>query len=105
MSNHHHHITATIFDKRGRVLSIGHNNYVKTHPVQAEFAAKYGNEKKQFLHAEIDAILKCSCLNRAHRILITRFAKRTGLPRCAKPCPICEAAIRELTPIKIVEHT
>lgn len=96
-------ITAVIFDKRGRVLSIGQNSYVKTHPLQAHYASKVGLDQKIYLHAEIHAITRCPDLSRAHRILITRYG-RNGKPALAKPCPVCQTAI-EATPIKIVEHT
>jgi tRNA(Arg) A34 adenosine deaminase TadA len=96
-------ITAIIYDKRGRVLSIGQNSYVKTHPYQAKLAREAGNEHAIYLHAEIAAITKCPCIEKAHRILITRY-NRSGSPVMSKPCSICESAIKA-TPIKVIEHT
>ena len=96
-------ITAIIYDKRGRVLSIGQNSYIKTHPLQAKYAAQNGNEHAIYLHAEIHAITKCPDLSKAHKIVVTRYDKR-GQPALAKPCPICSSAIAA-TPIQIVEHT
>lgn len=96
-------IKATVFDKRGRVLSIGQNSYVKTHPEQARLAKKCGLEHKVFLHAEVAAILKVRDLKKAHRILITRFGKN-GEPLLAAPCPICASAIKAAG-IKHIEHT
>lgn len=96
-------ITAVLYDKRGRVLSIGKNSYIKTHPYQAECARNVGLPEKQFLHAEIHAIVRCKQLHRAHRIVITRFDS-SGLPKTAKPCPVCVSAI-EAAGIKYVEHT
>lgn len=96
-------ITAIIYDKRGRVLSIGKNSYVKTHPLQSKHANRVGLPEKCFLHAEIHAIALCRDLKRAHRILVTRFSAK-GKPVNAKPCPVCQSAI-DATPIKIVEHT
>ena len=103
MSKQRFDMTAVIYDKRGRVLSIGKNSYVKTHPLQYRHCNKVGLPDKQFLHAEIHAIALCRNLDRAHRILITRFDKR-GKPKTAKPCPVCVSAILEAG-IKIVEHT
>ena len=37
-----HKITAIIYDKKGRVLSIGQNSYIKTHPYQAKIAKQVG---------------------------------------------------------------
>jgi tRNA(Arg) A34 adenosine deaminase TadA len=95
-------ITAIIYDKRGRVLSIGKNSYIKTHPLQAKLAAKLNVEQKIYLHAEVHAITRCSNIERAHRMAIIR--EKDGRTLNAKPCPICQSAI-DATPIKVVEHT
>jgi tRNA(Arg) A34 adenosine deaminase TadA len=96
-------ITAIIYDKRGRVLSIGKNSYVKTHPLQHFHSHKVGLPQKQFLHAEIHAIARCKRLDKAHRIVVTRFDKN-GKEALAKPCPVCQSAIKAAG-IEIVEHT
>ena len=102
-SSQRQNITAIIYDRRGRVLSIGKNSYVKTHPYQALLARKCNHKEKIFLHAEIHAITKCANLDRAHRMVITRF-DRSGQPVNAQPCEICATAIKA-TKIKIVDHT
>lgn len=96
-------ITAIIYDKRGKVLSIGKNSYIKTHPYQARCAHKVGLPMKQYLHAEISAIIRCRNLDKAHRMIVTRFGK-DGKALNAKPCPVCQSAI-DSTKIKIIEHT
>ena len=96
-------ITAIIYDKRGNVLSIGKNSYVKTHPKQAAYAAKVGLPEKHFLHAEMAAIIKCRRLDKAYRIMVTRVSKAGEFVN-AKPCPICTLAIKEAG-IKNVEWT
>ena len=96
-------ITAIIYDKRGRVLSIGKNSYVKTHPLQHFHSHKVGLPHKQFLHAEIHAIARCKRLEKAHRIVVTRFDK-DGKEALAKPCPVCQSAIKAAG-IEIIEHT
>ena len=98
-----HQITAVIYDRKGRVLSIGQNSYVKTHPVQAHYAVQAGLPHKQFLHAEIAAIIKCRELELAHRIFVSRWDKQ-GNPCLSKPCPVCMTAIAA-TNIKFIEHT
>lgn len=103
MSKQRVNITAIIYDKRGRVLSIGKNSYIKTHTKQAYYAEKVGLPDKIFLHAEIHAIVKCRNLNKAHKISVMRFDKN-GNPANAKPCPVCESAIKE-SGIELVEHT
>ena len=96
-------ITAFIYDKRGRVLSVGKNSYVKTHPLQAKHAKQVGLDDKVFLHAEIAAIAKCKDLERAHKILVVRMG-REGKTLLAKPCPVCMSAIHS-TGIKYIDHT
>ena len=96
-------MTAIIYDKRGKVISVGQNSYVKTHPLQAKYAAAAGMPDRQFLHAEIHAIVKCKDLTRAYRIFVSRW-DRKGQPALAKPCPVCISAI-EAAGIEIVEHT
>lgn len=86
-------ITAIIYDKRGRVLSIGKNSYLKTHTLQAYYAKRVGMPEKQFLHAEIDAIIRCRDLSKAYSMFVSRIGNK-GTPLLAKPCKICEQAIR-----------
>ena len=103
MSKKKFDVTAIIYDRRGNILSLGKNSYVKTHPLQAKYAKSVGEEHKIFLHAEVHAIIKCSDIDKAHRIVIFRY-NEAGLAVLAKPCKICQAAISK-TNIKIVEHT
>lgn len=98
-----HKVTAIIYDRKGNVLAIGQNNYVKSHPLQAHHAARVGEDYKIFLHAEIHAITRCVNINKAHSISIFRYNER-GEPVLAKPCPICASAIRA-TNIKTITHT
>ena len=97
-------VTAIIYDKRGNVLSVGRNSYVKTHTLQAKFAAKTGNSEAIFLHAEMDAIIKCRRMDKAHKIAVFRY-DANGNPANSAPCEICRRAIKELTNIKIITHT
>jgi tRNA(Arg) A34 adenosine deaminase TadA len=98
-----HDITAIIYDKRGNVLSIGKNSYIKTHTLQARYAREVGEDYKIYLHAEVHAITRCKKIDQAHRILITRYDSN-GHPVSAQPCRICQTAIAN-TGIKIIEHT
>lgn len=96
-------ITAIIFDRKGKVLSIGQNSYVKTHTLQAHHAKKVGLPDKQFLHAEVHAITRCKDLSKAHKIFVARYGKK-GQPLLAKPCPVCQSAL-EQAGIKVIEWT
>ena len=101
MAGVRHSLTATVYDKRGRVLSVGVNSYVKTHPRMAAYSLQAGLPDKQYLHAEVAALIRCRGV--PHKILIERFDSK-GRPRLAKPCPVCELAILE-SGIKLVEYT
>ena len=85
-----HNLTAFAYDKRGRLLSIGRNSYVKSHPVQARFAKKCGHPQKIYLHAEIDALIKAR--TKVHRLVVVRI-KADGNYGSAKPCAVCQQAI------------
>lgn len=98
-----HSVTAIIYDKRGRILSIGQNSYVRTHPLQVKYAKKVGRPDNIYIHAEIHAITKCKNLKAANTIKVFRYNK-AGKPVLAKPCDICQSAIGQ-TPIKTIEHT
>lgn len=95
-------LEARIFDKRGRLLSSGTNFPKKTHPEQAKRAAKCGQDYKVYLHAEIAALVRVRD-GTPYRITVERYGKQ-GQPLNAKPCPICELAIKQAG-IKRVEYT
>lgn len=103
MSKRKQQITAIIYDRKGRVLSVGQNSYVKTHPLQAHYARRVGSPQKQFLHAEIHAIVRCRDLSRAHRIFVSRW-DRHGNAVLAKPCEVCQSAI-SAAGIEVIGHT
>lgn len=96
-------ITAICYDKRGRILSIGRNSYVKTHPMQAKIAKEVGSPSRIYLHAEMDAILRVKDWDRIHKMTVVRRNSK-GEGMCAKPCAICQRMIN-LVGIKYVEHT
>jgi len=103
MSKQQFNLTAIIYDKKGRILSIGKNSYVKTHPKMKYYSEKCGRPDAIYLHAEIHAIVKCKNIEKAHKIVVFRYGKN-GEPLMAKPCPICQAAIDDLN-IPVVEWT
>lgn len=96
-------ITAIIYDKQGKALSVGQNSYTKTHPIMLKHGVKVGRPQKIYLHAEVDAILKCKNITKAYRMCIVRYGKNGDLLN-AKPCPVCMSVIAN-TPIKIIEHS
>lgn len=102
-----HNIVATIYDRKGRVLSRATNNYTKTHPLQAYFARLAGENERIYLHAEIAALLKAGTKT-PHSIFIERRTKDgphgAGKPACAAPCAICRLALEHFG-VKKVTYT
>jgi deoxycytidylate deaminase len=98
-----HSITALIYDKKGKLLSIGTNSYVKTHPIQAKAAKAVGEPCRIFLHAEIAAIVRLKDWTKAHTMVLTRF-KKDGSEGLSKPCKACQHVIN-LTGIHNVYYT
>lgn len=96
-------VYAVITDKRGKIVSEGPNSYKKTHPLQAKFARMVGNEEAVYLHAEIQAMVKCK-EGQGHKMYVARVG-RTGNPLPACPCKICQLAIEQLGIISSVEYT
>ena len=95
-------ILAKCYDKKGKLLSAAFNSYTKTHPLQAYLAKQVGHESQICLHAEIHAILKCKG-KQIYRITTERYDSN-GLPANAKPCKICQLAIKMFSITK-VEYT
>jgi deoxycytidylate deaminase len=98
-------ICAICTDKRGNILSVGTNSYTKTHPTQKRYAEKVNLHLKEFVHAEIKALLALDryTLPKAHALYICRVLK-DGTASLAKPCMICSAAISDYN-IKEVYYT
>lgn len=95
-------LTAIAYDKRGRIISIGSNSYVVTHPLQAKYARKAGNPDAVYIHAEIDAIVRARGRH-IHKLFVSRRNVH-GDYVMAKPCRACQLAIRDFG-IELVEYT
>lgn len=94
-------LTALAYDKRGRLLSVGTNSYIKTHPAQAKYSKKAGKPDAIYIHAELAALLKAR--GKVHKLVVVRYGKN-GQPLLAKPCAACQLAIHDFG-VKSVEHT
>ena len=86
-------LEARCYDKKGNLLSSATNSYKKTHPIQAYFAQRVGHPAKIYLHAEIAAIIK-SGDKPIHKLIVTRWNPKTHKALNAKPCPVCQEAIK-----------
>jgi tRNA(Arg) A34 adenosine deaminase TadA len=96
-------VTSFVYDKKGNLLAVGRNSYVKTHPLQAKAAQAVGQAHRIFLHSEIHAIVKIKDWRDAYKIRVVRTGA-DGRFLNAKPCAICEHVIKQ-TGIKKIEHT
>lgn len=96
-------IIATAFDKKGRVLGTGVNDYNRSHPLMKHFAIQAGEpEQKDKIHAELSAILASGRKN-IHSVFVQRF-HNDGSMATAKPCMTCQAMLRGFG-VKIVRYT
>ena len=87
-----HTLIARCYDKRGTLISSATNSYTKTHPLMVHYGQQTGNPNRPYLHAELAALLKCGT-RRPFSIFVERIRK-DGSTALAKPCPICERAIK-----------
>lgn len=94
-------IGCIVTNKRGQVISSGVNLMLKSHPKQAEYSARVGKDECIYLHAEIAALIKCR--EEPHAIYVARVTK-DNKSALAKPCPICQLAIKEAG-VKIINWT
>ena len=83
---------ATCHTKKGRIIAPGKNSYTKTHPLMLHLASKVGLPDKVYLHAEVQALLRCGD-KVPYRLFVQRFGA-AGNPLMAAPCPICREAIK-----------
>ncbi len=89
-------ITASCFDKRGRVLASATNSYKDSSAFMRYWAVKTGYPYKVYNHAECRAIeLSLKTGKVIDKILIMRYDSKGNLKN-AKPCEICMACITDL---------
>lgn len=101
-SYHEKHNLMAFAIRNNRVYSAGVNSYTKTHPRQSFFGKLAGQPNREYLHAEVAALLRAP--KDVDTLLVVRINKR-GDFACAKPCPVCELAIKAFNPKLKVVHT
>lgn len=86
-------VGAVVFKKRGNhVIASASNSGSKTHPRQLELASRKNCFSTGKLHAEVRAIIRSK--GKGDSIIVCRLGK-AGALRLAKPCSVCQEAIRE----------
>jgi deoxycytidylate deaminase len=94
-------ISATL-DKRNRIISIGENSSIKTHPMMLHYSTKSKRANKIYLHAEISAMVKSQRL--VHKLIVIRI-DHNGQFALAKPCPLCQMALSDAKITKVYYTT
>ena len=80
-------VGCVLYDKRFRVVGKGYSKR-KTHPLQKQLSASHGNPNKEYLHAEVSAILSLRRGAKPRYAMLARIgAKGRLLP--IDPCPSC----------------
>jgi deoxycytidylate deaminase len=98
-----YNVTAIIRNKKGYALSVGKNSYAKTHPIMDKITKHKHTPKIQaFIHAEVDAIVKCRNIKDAYSIEVYNYTER-GDAAMSKPCPLCMSLINK-TPIRVIKY-
>ena len=104
MTRKRYEIIASTFDKRGRVIASGKNDYSKSHPLMQHFSKIEGEHPdKVYKHAELVAVLKSRGQD-IHSILVQRFDSE-GNPKLAMPCKTCKAMLKAFGIQKILYTT
>lgn len=85
-------VAAATVDSNGKIIAIRLNSYMKTHPMMARYALNIDRQFKVFLHAEIAALVASN--RKATDIYVARMTRDRKFAY-AKPCYICEMAIKE----------
>ena len=91
-----------ITDKKDNIISMGVNSDTKTHPMQKKFAIKSGQMFRQYLHAEIQALVRCvGNYSTPHTLYVARITQ-SGNIGMSKPCPVCHLALIDAGIKKVV---
>ncbi len=86
-------VGAVLYNSRRRVITTAVNNDYKSHPRQAWWAQRVGLDEKIYLHAEMACLIKAR--EAADTIVVVRLGGHDGNSlRQARPCPVCEPALR-----------
>ena len=86
-------VGAVLYNSKRRVITTAVNNDYKSHPRQAWWAQRAGLDEKIYLHAEMACLIKAR--EAADTIVVVRLGGHDGKSlRQAKPCKICEPALR-----------
>lgn len=96
-------IISTAFDKRGRPIGSGVNQYNRSHPLQKYFSIKAGmSDERIYLHAEVACILQAGKKS-IDSVFVQRF-HNNGEMANAHPCPSCIEALKAYG-VRMIRYT
>jgi deoxycytidylate deaminase len=101
MSDKKYHLVARCYDKRGRLISTGQNEYRRSHPLYKHFSILAGeSDEKIYKHAEFSAIIAAG-KKIVDTIHVERFHKN-GQPANAEPCKTCKVMLSAFGVRKVI---
>ena len=80
---------AAVIHKGKQIFALGINSFEKTHTLQ-------GGSVRQYLHAEIAALLKRRYYDDLSSCSITVYRESHGKPALAKPCNQCQRIMKSM---------
>lgn len=96
-------IQASTFDQKGNLIAARNNNYTKSHPLMKHFACLANEPCKEYLHAEISALI-ASKDKVIDTLVVVRYDAYGNL-KLAKPCKTCQIAIQAYNVRKVIYST
>lgn len=100
-----HRLVSIIVTRQNKMASLGKNSFDKTHPLQAKYAKKTKNRHRIYLHAEISAIIAAKNADITGGTIYVVRVNRKGDLALAKPCVVCNEAIRQAGIRRVVYST
>ncbi len=94
--NKNYFVGAIALDSKGTPICVGFNSFTKSHPYQKKLSERIPiiNKREQiYLHAEISTLIKCK--GEADTLIVARIGMNENIFRLARPCPICQEAIKQ----------
>ena len=91
-------VYAIATDKRGQILGERGNSYHKSHPVQKKWAMAVFQPEREFLHAEVSAMIAAlKTGKKIDKLCIGRVDKQ-GKIKNGKPCIVCATMLEQEFP-------
>ena len=98
-------ITATAFDKRGKVIASAINSYTDSSKFMRYYAIKAGEPYRKYNHAETRAIeLALRTGKTIAKLVVIRYDANGNLAN-AKPCKVCSCCIADQNIKEVIYST